>query len=123
MKRILDIGQCGFDHSNISSFLTSHFDVEVDRAHQWADAEGKLQEESYDLILINRLLDRDHSEGLLILKQLKATDDYSDIPVMLVSNYEDAQQTAMAAGAVAGFGKSSLNSIATKTKVANALGE
>jgi len=121
MQRILDIGQCGFDHSNISSFLTSHFDVEVDRAHQWTDAEAKLQEQSYDLILINRLLDRDRSEGLLILKQLKATDDYSNIPVMLVSNYEDAQQTAMAAGAVSGFGKSDLNSNETKQKIASVL--
>jgi hypothetical protein len=30
------------------------------------------------------------------------------VPAMLVSNYEDAQQEAVAAGAVPGFGKSAL---------------
>lgn len=123
MKRILDVGQCGFDHSNISSFLTSHFEVTVDRAHAWSDTASLVKENDYDLILINRLLDRDGSEGMLILKELKASTDTADIPVMIISNYEDAQQTAIAAGALEGFGKSSLSSHETKEIIAQALGE
>ena len=121
MKRILDIGQCNYDHSSITQFLKSNWDVEVDRAYGWSDAERFMANVQYDLILVNRLLDQDHTEGQQIIESLKADEKYQSIPVMMVSNYADAQEKAVQAGAVPGFGKSTLNSPETKSNVEAAL--
>ncbi|QDU80666.1 Response regulator receiver domain protein [Polystyrenella longa] len=110
MKRILDIGQCNYDHSNITRFLESHWEVEVDRTHGWTDTERLLSANKYDLILVNRLMDQDHTEGQAIIESLKSHEQYSNMPVMMISNYADAQEEAVKAGAVPGFGKSALNS-------------
>lgn len=122
MKRILDIGQCNYDHSNITRFLESHWEVEVNRAHGWTDTERLLSANKYDLILVNRLMDQDHTEGQAIIESLKAHDKYSDLPVMMISNYADAQEAAVKAGAVPGFGKSALNQPEAKELVASILG-
>lgn len=121
-KRVLDVGQCNPDHSSLMRFLTSHFDVEVDRTHEMQDTLEKLRNSSYDLVMINRKLDRDYSDGMEILKTIKADDSLKDIPVVLISNYEDAQERAVAAGAAPGFGKSQLNDPATVEKVSAILG-
>jgi len=106
---VLDVGQCDFDHSRISHHLGSHFDVTVVRAHSFEESIKLAGETKFDLVLINRLLDRDQSAGLEILKTLKSNEATSSIPVMLVSNFEDAQIEAVAAGAEQGFGKASLD--------------
>jgi len=111
--KVLDVGQCDFDHSSISQHLSSHFDVTVERAHSFEEAIKLAGETKFDLVLINRLLDRDRSEGMKILKTLKSDEATSSIPVMLVSNFEDAQTEAVAAGAEQGFGKANLDSETT----------
>jgi two-component system chemotaxis response regulator CheY len=73
--------------------------------------------------LINRKLDIDYSDGLEILTALKADPAYKSIPVMLVSNYADAQAEAVRAGAEPGFGKSQLSSIETVEKLRRFLEE
>lgn len=108
-KRVLSIGQCAADHYGISTFLRSHFTVEVDAADSAKDAFAALQARTYDLVLVNRLLDRDGSPGLAIIRRLKADQDFAAVPIMLVSNYENAQQEALAAGATRGFGKAELS--------------
>jgi CheY-like chemotaxis protein len=40
---------------------------------------------------------------------LKKSEAYRDIPVMLITNYAEHQQQAIAAGAILGFGKLELN--------------
>lgn len=105
-KRVLNVGQCGMDHSAISQFLNEHFDAEVDCSHLPSDTLQLLRNNRYDLVLINRKLDADHSDGLDIIKTLKADAELRDVPVMLVSNYDDAQQSAVSEGAIYGFGKS-----------------
>ena len=121
-KRVLDVGQCNPDHMSLSRFLTSHFDVKVDRAHRLDDTLSKLRDQSYDLVLINRKLDADHSEGIDVLKTIKSDEDLKTTPVLLVSNYPDAQAAAIAAGAEPGFGKAELGSPTTVERVTTILG-
>jgi CheY-like chemotaxis protein len=108
-KTVLDVGQCNPDHSSITSLLKQHFDVNVQKAHSHDQALTMAKDSQPALILINRLYDVGGSEGMETLKALKANETTADIPVMVVSNYSDAQDAAVAAGAVQGFGKSALN--------------
>lgn len=110
MKKVLDVGQCNADHSSISNLLSRHFKVELHRSHSHDDVVAILADHSFDLILINRLLDADGSPGMNVLQTLKSNESSAGTPVMVVSNYEDAQSAAIEAGAVQGFGKSKLTS-------------
>ena len=108
-KRILDVGQCNPDHTTIRHFLTTHFSgAEVVRAHLYKDAMQQLADEKFDLVLVNRLLDQDHSEGAEIVKAMQADENLKSVPVMIVSNFEDAQDAAEKLGARRGFGKAAL---------------
>jgi CheY-like chemotaxis protein len=108
-KTILDVGNCGPDHSALGGMLRKHFDVELLKADQLSDTLATLQRQHVDLILINRKLDIDYSDGIEILYVLKKSEDYRDIPVMLITNYAEHQQQAVASGAILGFGKLELN--------------
>jgi len=121
-KRILSVGQCAMDHGTIRHFLRSHIDdVDVLEASSEADALAILTAKPCDLVLVNRVLDRDRSSGLDIIRRLKADGRFADLPVMMVSNYADAQTKAEAAGALPGFGKSELDDEA-RERVLEALG-
>ena len=108
-KTVLDVGNCSPDHNSIKRMLLSRFDVEVLQADQWADTEQILASTTIDLVLINRKLDIDYSDGIQILKSLKLRESTRDIPVMLITNYPEHQQAAIAAGGVYGFGKLELH--------------
>ncbi len=107
-RRILSVGQCGFDHGNISRTLRTTFGADVVRVDTADEAVEQLQQGTFALVLVNRVFDSDGSSGLDLLRRLKETPELSQTPVMLVSNHEDAQQQAVAAGALPGFGKASL---------------
>lgn len=107
-KRVLNVGQCFADHSAIARTLEKHFAAEVVPADDAGEALAHLRQEAFDLILVNRILDRDGSQGLELIKQITADEALKRTPVMLVSNYEDSQSQAVACGAMPGFGKSSL---------------
>ncbi|HVW00504.1 MAG TPA: response regulator [Planctomycetaceae bacterium] len=123
MKRVLDVGQCVPDHSAIRRLLEDEFDVQVERTHERDDTLAALRRGPVDLVLINRKLDIDYSDGLEILKEIKADPAFTSIPVMLVSNYPDAQEEAVGAGAEPGFGKAQLGSIETFEKLRKFLEE
>ena len=108
-KRVLNVGQCVPDNGSITRFLQKHFDVAVDTAETGRDTFDRLRQQPYDLVLINRKLDIDYSDGMEILRRLKQDESLKSVPVMLVSNYADAQEQAVAAGAEYGFGKSEYN--------------
>ena len=76
-----------------------------------------LEANPVDLVLINRKLDSDGSDGLEILTRIRGGSK-SVVPVMLVSNYADWQQKAVEMGAVYGFGKAELNRPETRTRLA-----
>jgi CheY-like chemotaxis protein len=108
-KKVLDVGQCGFDHPQIKRLIESNFDATVDRAHTAADAKRLAEQHQYDLITVNRVFDQDGQSGIELIKELKANQATAEVPVMLVSNYPDAQAEATQSGAVPGFGKNSLS--------------
>ena len=107
-KRVLSVGQCMADHGSISRTLRQAFGVEVASADSVEESLTKLRAEAFALVLVNRIFDADGSSGLDLIKAIKADAALKAVPVMLVSNYEDAQTQAVAVGAEAGFGKATL---------------
>ena len=104
-KTVLDIGNCNPDHDAIAKMLTSNYDVVVLRAHELSDAMQILSHKKVDLIVINRKLDIDYSDGIEILRHLKQDDAFKGIPTMIITNYAEQQLAAVADGAEYGFGK------------------
>jgi len=71
-KRVLSIGQCGFDQQSINSFFRKIApEVLIIQAHTIAESLRSLSQESYQLVLVNRIFDQTGEEGLSLLKQLK----------------------------------------------------
>lgn len=120
-KRVLDVGQCGPDHAAIRAFLTRHFDCEIVQAHGPDDALANLRGGRFDLVLVNRKLDRDYSDGIEIIRAMKADPAIAGMPVMLVTNYPEHQAAAVEAGALQGFGKLEYDLPETRAKVAAVL--
>ena len=107
-KRVLSVGQCFADHSGITRVLRGAFGAEVIDADSARQALEQLHQEKFALVLVNRVLDADGSSGLELIRAIKADEQLRDVPVMLVSNYEDVQAQAVQAGATTGFGKAAL---------------
>lgn len=103
--RVLSVGQCGLDQPQIARFLAQQFRAEVHGAGDAVEALEALRRSAFHLVLVNRVLDRDGSSGLELIRRIRAQ---APVPVMLVSNYPDAQQEAVAEGALPGFGKAEL---------------
>lgn len=104
-KRVLSVGQCFPDAIAITNFLRKNFDVEVVSTDLPADTWEQLRSGEFDLVMINRKLDRDYSDGLDIIKQIKADTEFAETPVMLVTNFAEHHEAAVAAGAEYGIGK------------------
>ena len=109
--RILDVGQCGVDGPRMSRLFQSKLKAIVDEADDLDQTRKKLSQNDYNLVLVNRVLAREGSSGLDVIQAIIA--DRCDCPVMLVSDRDDAQEEAVAKGAVRGFGKSQLTEDAT----------
>ncbi|HJS06423.1 MAG TPA: response regulator [Pirellulales bacterium] len=120
-KRVLDVGNCVPDHSAIRRMLEDTFHVEVLQAHEAADTLAQLQSGQIDLVLVNRKLDQDYSDGLDIVRAIKSDPQQAAVPCMLITNYPEHQDEAMAAGALRGFGKKELRSPATIERLAAVL--
>jgi two-component system chemotaxis response regulator CheY len=118
-KRILDVGQCIMDGPRLGRFLTREFHCSVDRAHTKDEALTLAATHPYNLALVNRVLDRDRSPGLDVIAALRAA--HPTLPVMLVSDFPDAQAQATSLGALPGFGKSALESPQTQDLLRAAL--
>lgn len=116
-QRILDVGQCDLDHGNIGGLLRRQFSAEVERAHTVAEALQALSARSFDLVLVNRIFDQTGESGLDFIRTVKSEPATSTTPIVLVSNYPDAQAEAVEAGALPGFGKASLADPATLTRL------
>ena len=121
MSRVLSVGQCGFDHGAISRHLAGRFGAEVVPADTHEEAIARLKAGDIALVLVNRVGDLDGAPGLDFIRRLKADPGLADVPVMLVSNYDDAQARAVALGALPGFGKAALHSADVEAKLDAAL--
>lgn len=114
--RVLDVGQCGPDHSAIRALFES-LGAQVDRVALTAEALQQARRAQYSLVLVNRKLDEDYSDGTELIRLMKADPQLSSVPVMLISNYADAQAEAVRLGAAHGFGKASLSSAQTRDRL------
>lgn len=106
--RILSVGQCGVDNGQITRQIGKPLGAEVAAADTHEEAIAALRSGGFDLVLVNRVGDADGAPGLDLIRALKADDATSGVPVMLVSNYESAQDEATSLGALKGFGKADL---------------
>jgi len=120
-KRVLDVGNCGPDHAAIRGLLTRLFAAEVVQADSWEDTAELLATQKFDLVLVNRKLDIDYSDGMEIIRQIKADPRHAALPVMLITNYPEHQAAAIAEGAIYGFGKRELASHETHERLARVL--
>ena len=107
--RLLDVGNCDPDHAMIRRMLTENFDVTIDRVMFVDQAMEKLKANRYDLVLFNRLVFDDGSEGIELLRRTKADATFAGVPMMMISNFPEAQAASQAAGGVPGFGKASVS--------------
>jgi CheY-like chemotaxis protein len=121
-KHVLDVGQCQMDHGALRRLIEGEFAADVTQAHSAEQALAQLRSRQFDLVLVNRKLDADYSDGLEIIKLIKADPDLAGVNVMLVTNYAEHQEQAVAAGAAPGFGKSELTEPATIDRLKRYLG-
>lgn len=121
-KRVLDVGNCAPDHAAIRRFIESHFDAQVAQTHGPDDTLSELRSGAFDLVLVNRRLDRDYSDGLDIIRQIKQDAVLANTPCMLITNYPEHQEQAAQDGAESGFGKAELGRPETEDKLRNFLG-
>lgn len=112
--RVLDVGNCDPDHGMISTMLRQHFNVEIDRVMFVHDAIEKMRAGKYAIVLFNRLIFADGSPGDALLKQAKSDPQLAATPIMMISNFAEAQASAVAMGAVPGFGKAHVTSPQTR---------
>jgi DNA-binding NtrC family response regulator len=104
---VLSVGQCGYDDSRIAQVVRKALGMYVERAHSAEEARRLIGEKSYALVLVNRVFDAGGS-GIDLIGELKQSG--VTVPLMLVSDYADAQAKAIANGAAPGFGKSAIGS-------------
>jgi hypothetical protein len=114
---VVNLGQCDPDHAAIKRVVES-LGVSVVRAHTKSDVERYLSAGNVSLVLVNRVLDIDGSDGMAIIKELVSS---KSAPVMLVSNYPEYQEQAVQMGAEPGFGKSALREPNTLDLIRRAL--
>ncbi|HMO13273.1 MAG TPA: hypothetical protein PKD64_05555 [Pirellulaceae bacterium] len=119
---IISVGQCSADNANITRALSRFVDCRVEYVESFAELVHACRTCVPQLVLVNRILDSDGSNGIEIIDRMKSDQSLRTIPVMLVSNLVDAQDAAVNAGALRGFGKSELNQPVMETLVRAALG-
>jgi len=114
------VGHCGPDSFSLKRAASKAAGkARVERANSEADLQRHRHGNA--LWLVNRKLDGrfTHANGIELIRE---TARHDDPPVMmLISNYDDAQQQAIEAGAEPGFGKSQVNTDLTKERLQNAI--
>lgn len=109
-ERIILVGHCGVDaprlEEEVSRIIPS---ADVVSVNSEQDLEA-IVDEGADLLLINRELPFgfDTEEGIDLIRDLRA--QHPGVKMMLISDYDEAQEEALEAGAVDGIGKSALGS-------------
>lgn len=108
--RVVLVGHCGADGRMLAAAVRRAV-PEAEVVH--ADDQASLDVEfpRARLLLINRVLGDDYakSAGVDLIREIAAIDVAPKPATMLVSNFDDAQQSAEDAGALPGFGKQDLN--------------
>lgn len=125
--RILLVGHCGIDTPPLTAFLSTKFKAVVEGARNADDAKSMIAAGGFDLALINRVLIGDspyiyqkhEGSGVTLLRELVASGTRTKL--MIVSNFTEAQDAAVALGGVPGFGKRNFEDGAAERIIAAAL--
>lgn len=120
-RKVVLVGHCGPDSSYLRMAVSSAArDIRVSAADTSAELQRVLKDQP-DLLLLNRVLEWgfDESEGVDLIRRLRA--EHPNLKMMLVSNYADAQQAAVEAGALPGFGKRELGTAKVTQMLRSAL--
>jgi hypothetical protein len=107
IERIAMVGHCGPDAAMLKHAVQRLADgASVELVTDESQLQRVLKPEA--LLLVNRVLDGAFSleQGVDLIRELAGRDDGPRF--MLVSNFEQSQQQAVAAGAYPGFGKKQL---------------
>jgi DNA-binding response OmpR family regulator len=112
-RKVLSVGQCDTDDGQLRRALEGRYTIEIVAVDTAEDALRHARQGGYALVLINRVFDVDGGDGVTLIRALKADADLATLPVMLVSNFADAQADAVNAGALPGFGKAALTAALT----------
>jgi DNA-binding NarL/FixJ family response regulator len=121
MSNVVLVGHCRPDSSYLRlAVLAADPAAQVIRANDEAELAAAL-EHAPALLLVNRRLDGDFadSSGIGLIRRLRRS--HPHVKAMLVSNYADAQEAAVAAGALEGFGKRHLSAPRTIELLRSAL--
>lgn len=120
-KRILEVGNCDMDHGNLRELIEGSFDASVVRCHTTDEVLAALRKAPADLVLVNRQFDRDLTDGVELIKKIKADSRLRSTPCMLITNFPELQAAAVAAGGEPGFGKRDLGHVETRELLAKFL--
>ena len=88
-----------------SSVAHERFDCEVLQAHGADDALAALRDGTFDLVLVNRKLDMDYSDGIEVIRQIKADPDGRRHAGDADHQLPRAPGRGRGVGALRGFGK------------------
>ena len=120
LRTVALVGHCGPDTALLRSAVSRILpEVQIEIILDSDSLQLHLNQGS--VLLVNRVLDGafPSSDGIELIRRVSETDD-PPVPI-LVSNYPDAQEQAIAAGARPGFGKSELYERATADKLREAI--
>ena len=121
-KGVALVGHCGPDSWMLKSMIKRTLpDAEVFNVDSVKELEKMMGRTK--VLLVNRVLGRGlgTKSGIELIRDLSARED--SVPAaILISNYDDAQAEAEAAGALPGFGKSDLNSPTAAARLKEAYG-
>jgi len=120
-KKVVMVGHCGADSSYLKLAVKA---AEPSVQIMSADSDRELKDalvEGADLVLVNRVVDYgfDTDEGVEIIRAYQKA--FPKTKTMLVSNFESAQQDAIQAGALPGFGKREIGTPKVKQLLQQAL--
>ncbi len=107
-KRVVLVGHCGIDGPRLQEEISSKApDFEVTRINDLEELQSVVKEGA-DLLLVNREPVGFEEEGVDIIRDVHQK--YPDQKMMLVSDFPEAQDEAVKAGALPGFGKADIGS-------------
>ncbi len=115
-KRIILVGHCGIDGPRLEKEVNTNIkSADVLRINSEQELKAAC-DEGADLLLVNREpLGFDGTDGVDLIRELH--NNFPEQKIMLVSDYDDAQEQAVEAGAIPGFGKGDIGT----PKLANTL--
>jgi DNA-binding NarL/FixJ family response regulator len=102
-QSVVLVGHCGVDGPRLQREISASLPgVDVRRVNSPADLEQSCRDNAA-LLLVNREPVGFDEDGIDIVRRV--VESCPDTKVMLISDHDDAQQAAVRAGALPGFGK------------------